>query len=99
MNESPDDNITFNKENFVKIINITKERYNNNNTEQEKVIISNKEKNKMRIYLDNYKQKITEEEIKIPLKEVKKIQIQSLDDNHYEDNSINKSIFSYSKTY
>lgn len=97
MNESPDDNITFNKENFVKIINITKERYNNNNTEQEKVIISNKEKNKMRIYLDNYKQKITEEEIKIPLKEVKKIQIQSLDDNHYEDNSINKSINHFNK--
>ena len=69
MNESlDDDNIIFNKENFPKIITITKERDKNKNKTQDNIIIINKGKNKFHLNIDNKKQKISKEEIISALK-------------------------------
>ena len=99
MNESlDDDNIIFNKENFPKIITITKERDKNKNKTQDNIIIINKGKNKFHLNIDNKKQKISKEEIISALKKRKKIEIQNLDENYYDNkNSINKSINNYNK--
>ena len=87
MNESlDDDNIIFNKENIPNIITITKERDNKNNT-QENIIFINKGKNKIRLNIDNKKQKINKEEIMKSLKKI--IQNPKLNEN-YSD--ISKSL-------
>jgi hypothetical protein len=78
-----DDSIIFNKENIhPKIITIAKERVINEK-QSENVLILNKGRNKIQMNIESKNKKINKEEIIKSLNNLKKIEIENLDNNYY----------------